>query len=85
MLGCGFAMGCVGSDRCGMEIGTGLWVCRGLRGFRLAWVIGVWVIGVGPWISAGGFFFWVIDDRCSVWVISIRLWVCHGLREFRSA
>ena len=43
--------------RCGVEIGIGLWVCRGLRGFRSAWVI-----GVGLWRSAGGFFFfWVIS------------------------
>ena len=42
----------------------------------LAWVIGVWVwcldIGVGQWISASGFFFfWVIGDRCGVWVIGV--------------
>ena len=41
----------------------------------LAWVIGVWVwcldIGVGQWISASGFFFWVIDDRCGVWYLMV--------------
>ena len=45
MLGFWFAMDYVGSDRCGfgcgVEIGVGLWVCRGLRGFGLAWVIDV--------------------------------------------
>ena len=62
VLGCGFAMGCVGSDwcgfGCGVEISVGLWVCHG---FGLAWVIGVWVIGVGLWIFAGGFFFFLGD------------------------
>ena len=28
-------------------------------------------IGVGQWISASGFFFWVIGDRCGVWVIGV--------------
>ena len=28
------------------------------------------------------FFFWVINDRCGVWVIGVGLWVCRGLRGF---
>ena len=60
-MDCGFAMGFV-------------WVCRGLREFGLAWVIGVWVIDVKLWISASGslfiyFFFFGVDGR---------LWVANG-------
>ena len=84
MLGCGFAMGCVGSDwcgfGCGVEISVGLWVCHG---FGLAWVIGVWVIGVGLWVCRGlrgfglarviGVGLWIsvsgffLGDWCGVW------------------
>ena len=50
-MDCGFAMGFV-------------WVCRGLREFGLAWVIGVWVTDVKLWISASGslfiFFFFLV-------------------------
>ena len=32
-----------------------------------------WVIGIGLWISTGGFFFF-LGDRCGVWVIGVGLW-----------
>ena len=42
------------------------------------------MIGVGLWISASGFCFWVIGDRCGVWVIGVGLWclVFDGLGFF---
>ena len=42
---------------------------------------GVWVIDVGLWRSAGGFF---LGDRFGVWVIGVGLWclVFDGLSFF---
>ena len=84
---CGFCLGLpwVAWVRIGVGLGV-VWRSALGCGFAMGYV--VW-IGVGDRCWAVDFcrwfFFWVINDRCSVWVISIRLWDCHGLREFRSA